>query len=342
MPFSLAQYAAVSFVLFFSSVVQGAVGFAAGLFGIPLLMLSGVSFPDAVAISLVAAAPQNIIPAWQLRHEIDYRRALRPMLIRYALLPVGVCMLWLVGHGSKDVASQIVGVIVLLIVTVQRAWPCRRKSDCTRPGNGWRLDWAAFCWASAAWEVRHGPVGAGARLVDESRGHFCFISLRRDLFRRPCSCGCFLEPKWSMPMLLSAAALPVVLVGLWCGLVLSRRIPDQLLKRASVVVLMLIAVGAIGTPYLRATGAEATPTRSTRLRHSECSSGDSERSAPNAAARRKVGRRLDMDVEHDPIPKSFEADVIFACKGGNRRGSILAELPGSKASALTTASALGW
>src|SRR5689334_1516575 len=119
--FSLSQYAAVSLILFASSFVQGAVGFAAGLFGIPLLVMAGVSFPDAVAMSLIAAAPQNIIPAWQLRHDIDFRRALRPMLIRYALMPVGVFVLWLVGHSSKDLASQIVGVIVLLIVTVQRA-----------------------------------------------------------------------------------------------------------------------------------------------------------------------------------------------------------------------------
>src|SRR5262245_65622591 len=82
MPFTFEQYAVVSLVLFFSSIVQGAVGFAAGLFGIPLLMLAGVTFPDAVAISLVAAAPQNIIPMWQLRREIDFRRAIKPMLIQ--------------------------------------------------------------------------------------------------------------------------------------------------------------------------------------------------------------------------------------------------------------------
>src|SRR5262245_7620571 len=119
MSFTFEQYAVVSLVLFFSSIVQGAVGFAAGLFGIPLLMLAGVTFPDAVAISLVAAAPQNIIPMWQLRREIDFRRAIKPMLIRFATLPLGVAALWLVGRGSKDTASQIVGVIVLAIVAVQ-------------------------------------------------------------------------------------------------------------------------------------------------------------------------------------------------------------------------------
>src|SRR5258705_4900215 len=96
MPFDASQYAAVSLILFASSVVQGAVGFAAGLFGIPLLMISGVSFPDAVAISLVAAAPQNIIPAWQHPRQIDFRRALRPILIRLALLTLGLIALLLI------------------------------------------------------------------------------------------------------------------------------------------------------------------------------------------------------------------------------------------------------
>ena len=62
-------------------------------------------------------------------------------------------------------------------------------------------------------------------------------------------------------MLLSAAALPFVLVGLWCGLVLSRRIPDRLLKRASVAVLVLIAVSAILTPYLKRKSQAAAASR---------------------------------------------------------------------------------
>ena len=122
MEFTPAHYAVVSLVLLASSVVQGAVGFAAGLFGIPLLVLCGVTFPDAVAISLVAAAPQNIIPTWQLRRDIDFRRALKPILIRFATLPLGVAVLWLVGRGSNDTPGQIVGVIVLIIVAVQRLW----------------------------------------------------------------------------------------------------------------------------------------------------------------------------------------------------------------------------
>jgi hypothetical protein len=51
-------------------------------------------------------------------------------------------------------------------------------------------------------------------------------------------------------MLLSAAALPTVLVGLWCGLYVSRLVPDRMLRRLSIALLVAIAVSAIATPYL--------------------------------------------------------------------------------------------
>src|SRR5687768_11494585 len=97
MSFDLTQFVLVSLILFASSIVQGAVGFAAGLFGIPLLMFTGIPLADAVAISFVAAAVQNCIPCWQLRREIDFRAAMRPMLIRFATMPLGVIALGFIG-----------------------------------------------------------------------------------------------------------------------------------------------------------------------------------------------------------------------------------------------------
>src|SRR5688572_28738143 len=122
MPFDLTHYLLISLILFASSILQGAVGFASGLFGIPLLMLTGISLPDAVAISLVASAIQNCIAAWQLRREIDVRRTLVPITIRLATLPLGVWALYAIGQENKDLASQIVGLIVLAIVGVQLAF----------------------------------------------------------------------------------------------------------------------------------------------------------------------------------------------------------------------------
>lgn len=252
MPFSLTQYAAVSLVLFASSVVQGAVGFAAGLFGIPLLVLCGVSFPDAVAISLVAAAPQNIIPAWQLRREIDFRGVLRPMLIRFAALPFGVGALWLVGRGSQDLASQMVGVIVLVIVAVQRAW---RVVPQPQLHPAW--EWLAFSLGGFLLGLcgMGGPpmvlwVLAHDWSMNRGRG-FLFFIFATGLVPQGILLWLFFGGEVLNVMWLSAAALPAVLVGLWIGLYLSRLASDKLLKTLSLAILLLIALTAIFSPLLK-------------------------------------------------------------------------------------------
>src|SRR5262245_4590175 len=236
MPFSLAQYAAVSLVLFASSVVQGAVGFAAGLFGIPLLVTSGVSFPDAVAISLVAAAPQNIIPAWQLRREIDFRRALRPLLIRYALLPAGVLALFAVGHERKDLASQIVGVVVLVIVGVQWAW---RSTPQERLHPAW--EWLAFGLGGflLGFCGMGGPpmviwVLAHDWSMNRARG-FLFYIFAMGVVPQALLLWLFFGAEVLDAMLLAAAAMPAALAGLWVGLAFSRVVPDRMLRSASLV-----------------------------------------------------------------------------------------------------------
>jgi uncharacterized protein len=260
MPFSLAQIAAVSLVLFASSVVQGAVGFAAGLFGIPLLVLAGVSFPDAVAITLVAAAPQNIIPAWQLRREIDFRRALRPTIIRFAFLPLGVFALYLIGHENKDAASQLVGVIVLAIVIVQRAW---RVHPQPHLHPAW--EWLAFSLGG----FLLGLCGMGgppmvlwvlAHDWSMNRGRaFLFFIFATGLIPQALLLWLFFGESMLKAMLLGALALPPVLVGLWCGLYLSRMVPDQMLRRVSVALLVLVAASAIIMPYLRWSSPRSAP-----------------------------------------------------------------------------------
>lgn len=249
--FSLHQYAAVSLILFASSVVQGAVGFAAGLFGIPLLVMAGISFPDAVAMSLVAAAPQNIIPAWQLRRDIDFRRTVRPMLIRYAFMPLGVFALSLVGRENKDSASQFVGVVVLAIVAMQQFMQVKPQ-----PHLSAVWEWLAFglggflvglCGmggpAIVLWVLAHDWP------MNRSRA-FLYFTFASGLPFQALLLWLFFGTQMLQAMALSAAAFPSVLLGLWCGLYIARLVPDRMLRRLSIALLVLIAICAILSPYL--------------------------------------------------------------------------------------------
>jgi uncharacterized protein len=250
MAFSLSQYAAVSLILFAGSIVQGAVGFAAGLFGIPLLVIAGISFPDAVAISLAASAPQNVIPAWLLRREIDFRAALRPALLRIALLPLGVLALDLVSRHGESLASQLVGAVVLTIVAVQRGFSAKPRE---RLHPVW--EWTAFSLSGlllgfcgmggppmVLWVLAHDWP------MNRARAFLFFLAAMSVIPQ-----ALFLWLRFGNTavdaMLMGAAATPAVLVGLWCGLYLGRLVPDRALRRLSIAMLVLIAASAILNPY---------------------------------------------------------------------------------------------
>lgn len=251
MPPAILQYLLVSLILFFSSVVQGAVGFAAGLFGIPLLMLTGIALPDAVAISLVAAAVQNVAAAWQLRREIDFRLALRPMLIRFATLPLGVWTLSLVESDQKDAASQIVGIVVLAIVAVQAALRVEPRES-LHPA--W--EWLAFGMGGYLLGLcgMGGPamvlwVMAHKWPMDRARAFLYFIFATGIPLQALLLWMAF-GRQILTAMLLGLAALPSLVAGLYLGLWLSRLMPDRVLRVLSWIVLVLIAISAIVMPYL--------------------------------------------------------------------------------------------
>jgi uncharacterized membrane protein YfcA len=257
MPFTLtpdllAQYLLVSLIVLASSVLQGAVGFASGLFGTPLLMLTGISLPDAVAISLVASAFQNCIAAWQLRREIDFGRSLRPILIRLATLPLGIWALYFVGQQGNAVASQVVGAIILGIVAVQQITQVPPQP---RLHPAW--EWSAFglggfllglCGMGGPpmmlWALAHDWP------MNRTRAFMYFIFATGILPQALLLWWAF-GNSILRSMLLGAAVLPAVLLGLYIGLALSKVLPDRALRRLCVAVLVLIALSAIVSPYFR-------------------------------------------------------------------------------------------
>ena len=253
MTFTLSQYLLVSLILLGSSVVQGAVGFASGLFGIPLLMLTGIELPEALAISLVAAAAQNCTAAWQLRGHIDYRRAWRPMLIRFATLPLGALALAYVGHTSKDLTGQIVGIVVLAIVALN--WSLRIQR---RPHLHPAWEWAAFgiggfllglCGmggpAMVFWVMAHDWPMTRAKA-------FLYYIFATGIPLQGLVLWLFFGTPILVAMLLGLATLPAVIAGIYPGLWIGSRLPDRVLRPLAWGVLVLIGISAIASPWLKA------------------------------------------------------------------------------------------
>jgi uncharacterized membrane protein YfcA len=252
MSISVSAYLLVALILLVSSVLQGAMGFASGLFGIPLLMLTGISLPEAVAISLVASAVQNCTAAWKLRQEIDFRLALRPMLLRFATLPLGTLALWLIGDENKGIANQLVGGVVLVILLVQ--WTFRVTPQ-PRIHPAW--EWLAFSTAGfllgicgmggppmVLWVMAHDwPMARGRALL-----FFLFAS---GLPLQALLLWLAFGNEILQAMLLGLAAMPVLIVGIYLGLALSKVIPDHVFRWLATGVLVLIAVSSIVMPWLR-------------------------------------------------------------------------------------------
>ncbi|HBE70321.1 MAG TPA: hypothetical protein DDW52_19405, partial [Planctomycetaceae bacterium] len=60
-------------ILTLAALVQSTVGFAAALFGLPLLMLAGIDLMSAVVMIITAMLPQNFLSVWKLRDSIQLK-----------------------------------------------------------------------------------------------------------------------------------------------------------------------------------------------------------------------------------------------------------------------------
>ena len=82
MVYSPDEIVLIASIMTFGSVVQGAVGFASGMIGVPLLVLAGFSIPEAATINLVSTGLQNLTGAWQLWTHLEPRELVFPVVTR--------------------------------------------------------------------------------------------------------------------------------------------------------------------------------------------------------------------------------------------------------------------
>ena len=106
-------------ILGLAAFIQATVGFAAALFGLPLLLLAGNDLMESQVMIITAMLPQNLLAVWKLRSSIDYRETLLPAAIRIGALPIGVAGLAFVLTWQAASINQLVGAIVLLAVGLQ-------------------------------------------------------------------------------------------------------------------------------------------------------------------------------------------------------------------------------
>lgn len=251
MPLDLIHILLIAVILLASSLLQATIGFASGLLAIPLMLVVGMSLPEAVTVNLIASGIQNVVGAWRLREHVDFKQVTRPSLLRLVTLPLGVYLLHLSGSLAQDQVKQIIGLMILAAVIIQIAWQPQPRE---KLHQAW--EWLAFSLSG----VTLGFCGMGGppMVLWVMAHNWSALRSRAFLF---CVFASGVVPQGLLlylvfgrdilpAALLGLAGIPVAYLGTVWGLYLGHRIPKPTLRTTAYGVLLLIAISAIAAPAL--------------------------------------------------------------------------------------------
>lgn len=245
------EIALIGLIMTLGSVIQGAVGFASGLLGVPLLVLCGFPLLEATVINFVSTSVQNSVGAAQLWSHLEPAELVWPNFWRYVGLPLGIFALDAAGSFEPDRVRQIIGLILLVSVALVAGLRIQPRQRISAP-------WVAVTFLSSGFLMGFATVG-GAPMVmyvnaltwsaAKSRGFLFFCSAALMPFM-----GVMLIWKFgaaaSHPAMAALMVMPPVLVGLWVGLKLGRRLDKDRFRRVTYALLIAVAIGAIASPYV--------------------------------------------------------------------------------------------
>lgn len=245
------QLVVIGVILFFSSVLQGAVGFAFGLFAIPLLVWTGLPLSEAVAIASISILIQVLVGTFQLRRHIRWREVIPATVIRYVTVPVGVGLLLIIDTLNRSQIKQILGLILLLVLVTQmflKVKPQERLHPkwmiLAFSGSGIMQGVAAMGGPPAVlWVMAHQWTNRQTRaflltlflLVAPMQLALLYLTARSDIARA---------------LLIGLILSPLVALGSYIGVRLGDLIAMQALRQIALAILLLTALLSIVSPLL--------------------------------------------------------------------------------------------
>jgi hypothetical protein len=234
-----------------AALIQATVGFAAAVFGLPLLLWAGNDLMESQVLIITAMLPQNILAVWKLRKSIDFREVAWPATIRIAALPIGIAGLAVVLTWSASSINQFVGVLILLAIAIQAMvgieWKGARKPI-------WMLTVFGGSGILQGISGMSGPpmvlwVHAQRYSTDRARA-FLFSMYITNFIPQIGLLWWKFGGAVFHAMAVGLLSLPLVLLSTMLGLKLGSSLGDRWLRTATYAGLMLIALASLLEPWL--------------------------------------------------------------------------------------------
>jgi uncharacterized membrane protein YfcA len=236
----------IALVMTFGSVLQGMVGFASGLLGVPMLVVCGFSLVEATVINFISTGVQNATGAVQLWNNLDPRELVWPATLRMVGLPLGVFALGLTEGLDHGVVNQIIGVVLLMLVVLLAGFRVQPRE---RLHQGWTL----VTFVSSGFLMGFASIGGAPMVVYVNSLTWPAAKSRGFLF----FCSGALMPLMAAliylkfgdlvyrPAMAALLVLPPVLIGLGAGLKLGDRLDKERFRQLTYAMLVVIALAAI-------------------------------------------------------------------------------------------------
>jgi uncharacterized membrane protein YfcA len=241
----------IGLIMTLGSLLQGALGFASGLVGVPLLVLSGFTLLEATVINFISTSVQNVAGAVQLWDHLEWRDIAWPTGFRALAMPLGLYALGQTQHLDQGVVKQIIGVFLLtsvLLLMFLRVQP-RDKAP---------FSWTAAAFLSSGFLMGFGAIGGAPMVMYVNSLTWSAARSRGFLF----FCSAALVPVMAValywkfrvgaarPATAALVIMPPVLVALWIGLKIGRTFDKTLFRHVTYGLLLIVSVFAILSPLI--------------------------------------------------------------------------------------------